>query len=290
MGVLWLVAVAVPVSAQLPISTVSIGWEAVTGATGYTLITDGVAKDVGNPPVNPLCVCPSVTVPIIPAMAHAVTVTAYDATRTSAPSAPLTLPATCAPGQPLSGCWNVSTAPPLWQGTDIGFVFPAGRSATGPAGALTLQAGGLAVTGTLDAFYLVSTATTVNGSLSARLLSLGPGAAGLTWQEDTTAQGRRVSVSVGAAGQLQLVSRGGRGGATRLVASAAAGGLPVWVKLVRGPGNLFTATFSPNGTLWSPIGTVVLPMPTAVRVGVFVLSGATSTATTAQFDAVLKTP
>lgn len=285
-----LLGLSIPAAAQLPSSTISIGWDAVPTATGYRITLDGVSTDVGLPPMNTACQCVSVLLSVIPAQAHTFTVAAYTPGVVSGESVPLTLPSSCGASRPLSECWSIGAVNVVWTSVDIGFVNPAGKAAHGPGGTVTMQAGGLALGGTLDGFQFVSAASTTNGSLTARVASLTTGKAGIEWREDTTAQARHVAVTLTPAGAVDLLLRVNRGGTTRIVATKAAGTLPVYVRLTRGAGNTFAGSFSSDGTSWTPVGSVVQPLPSAMRLGLVALGVSSTVATTVQYDNIVKNP
>lgn len=276
-------------TAQVPLSTVTIGFDAVPTATGYTITVDGVTKDVGNPPLNPSCTCPSVTLPMVPATSHRITVTAYTATLTSPASVPLVLPPTCSSGRALSDCWAVTPSVTPWALSNIGFVNPLGTAAVTGA-QFTLSAGGLALGGAQDGLFFVHQASSGTGSISARVLSVSAGMAGLEWREDLTSVPRHVAVGLLAGGGAQLVVRTTQGAAGRVLATVPGVSAPAWLRLTRGSGNVFTASSSIDGVTWAVVGTMTLPMPVGTRVGIFTLGASSTVANIVQIDSVSKLP
>ena len=67
------------------------------------------------------------------------------------------------------------------------------------------------------------------------------------------------------------------------------GSAPEWVRLVRA-GDTFTGFTSEDGTSWQMLGTVAVPMNTALFVGLAVTSHDAAAATTGEFDNVSLQP
>lgn len=276
--------------AQVPASVVTVGWDKSTDTAilGYYLTIDGVTKSVGNPPINPSCNCPSVTVPIVSSVGHTITVAAYDSTETSAQSAPLVLPSNCTAGSLLQNCWSTTPAAPQWTGLDIGYVNPPGHSAMFGTN-YTLAAGGMALGGVQDAFHFMQQPISTIGSLTVRLSSLSTGAAGIEWREDNSAVSRHVAIGW-KDGALQMTVRSAYAAAGRVSSTVTGVSLPVWLRLTRASGNLFTAARSADGVAWTTIGSSTVLMPLSSRVGLFTVGGSLSVAATAQFDSLGRNP
>lgn len=87
----------------------------------------------------------------------------------------------------------------------------------------------------------------------------------------------------GVADSLALHSRATSGGATATIGLAAPAG-PLWLKLSLNPStNTITVYYSSAGLTWTPLGSVVVPMPPAVFVGLALCSLSTSSLATAAF-------
>jgi len=192
--------------------------------------------------------------------------------------------------------WNFTTAgtssgggalPSGWADSDIGATGATG-GASYSAGTFSVQGAGADVWGSADAFHFAYQSLTGDGSIVARVSSIGNTAA---WAKAGVMI--RGSLSAGSPHAFMLVSAGKGASFQRRTSSggasaSTAGSLstpPRWVKLTRS-GNTLTGFESSNGSTWTQVGSDTVVMGSAVYVGLGVTSHVAGTNTTATFDNV----
>ena len=174
-----------------------------------------------------------------------------------------------------------------WSHQDIGNVGAAG-SAGYAAGTFTVAGSGADIEDTADEFHYVYQAVTNDVTIVARVASVqvtDPWAkAGVMIRETVAPNSRHAMMALtaqrGLAFQRRLTTGGGSfhtGGA--LVAP------PYWVKLVRS-GSTFSGFASPDGNIWTLVGSETIAMPAAVLVGLPVTAHRRGTLNTSTFDNV----
>ena len=107
----------------------------------------------------------------------------------------------------------------------------------------------------------------------------------------------RESVAANSAHAYMLVSQGSGAafqwrpstGAKAMGPTAAGIAAPRWVRITRS-GNTFTGEQSPDGVVWTVVGTASIPMASNVLIGLAVTSHNNTALCTATFDGVNKTP
>jgi regulation of enolase protein 1 (concanavalin A-like superfamily) len=131
-----------------------------------------------------------------------------------------------------------------------------------------------------DKLKFVSRTLTGDGSLTIRVSS---NSAALSWaryglmmRESLADSAKNVMVSYATGNGLVFQSRETTGGATAFRASAVSKTPPIWLKLDRS-GNLFTASYSTDGTTWTVQGTEIVAMNATIQVGVGYSNNSTTT-------------
>lgn len=179
-----------------------------------------------------------------------------------------------------------------WRTSDIGAVgLPGSASWNSSTGVFTLAGSGLDIWNTADGFRYVYRGMTGDGQIVARLNSI----TGSGWQKagvmirESLAPGSRFADIVGSPNNnLSFQWRAATGGAAG--GQSIAGLPPRWFRMVRA-GNVFTASYSANGTTWTQLGTPqTIAMGATVYVGLPVTSHDNHATATAVIDNVVTTP
>src|SRR5579862_5389401 len=176
---------------------------------------------------------------------------------------------------------------PGWESRDIGLVGSPG--ATGPSGkGFAVSASGADIWGGADQFRFVYQPLLGDGTITACVESL-------THSDDWAKAGVMIRESLfpdsafamavttpsnGVDLQYRTSTAGGAG-----MASAVSGAAPVWVSLARS-GSTFTAQMSSDGSTWTPLGSISIPMRANVYIGLAVTAHTNLAQTTAVFDPV----
>jgi len=176
---------------------------------------------------------------------------------------------------------------PVWESRDVGLVGSPG--ATGPSGkGFSVSASGADIWGGADQFRFVYQPLLGDGTISACVHSL-------THSDDWAKAGVMIRESLfpdsafamavttpsnGVDLQYRTSTAGGAG-----MASAVSGAAPVWVSLARS-GSTFTAQMSSDGSTWTPLGSISIPMRANVYIGLAVTAHTNLAQTTAVFDPV----
>lgn len=99
--------------------------------------------------------------------------------------------------------------------------------------------------------------------------------AGLTLRESTAPGAKQVSLLANFANQLEFLARSSANGGLAPVsgsgsplANLGVNSSPRWLRLTRS-GNSISAAHSPDGLAWTTLGTAVVSLPTAIKVGIF---------------------
>jgi titin len=178
----------------------------------------------------------------------------------------------------------VVALPAGWSTSGVGAVGIAG-SATYSGGAYAVTGAGAGMSGTADAFQIVSRSLNGNGTMVARVAA-NTGSSGIVLRESLSANAKCVALIVNPDGSVSFTRRTATGGTTATTTVAAVTG-PQWLKLTRsGNGKTFTAYRSTNGTTWTTIGSVSITMSKIIQAGLVVASKSTTIAKAATFDNV----
>jgi phosphatidylserine/phosphatidylglycerophosphate/cardiolipin synthase-like enzyme/regulation of enolase protein 1 (concanavalin A-like superfamily) len=166
-----------------------------------------------------------------------------------------------------------SALPGGWSRTDVGSPLLAGSSAHSN-GRFTVHGTGRDIWGTSDQFHYAYRTLTGNGAIEARVTSVqGPEGwtkAGVMLRESTSAGSRHASLFVTLGQGLAFQRRATTGGQSAHTL-AGTGTAPAWVRLER-RGDQISAYVSANGSSWTLIETVSVPMPQTILVGLAVSS------------------
>jgi len=174
-----------------------------------------------------------------------------------------------------------------WSSKDIGAVGQSGGT-TLSSGTFTVSASGTDIWDAADAFQFVSQALSGDGELTARVLSLGNtdswAKAGVMIRESLNADSRfaMTVVTPGNGTSLQVRPQTAQGCSLTWGPGFSA---PCWVRITR-LGNSFSGASSPDGTTWTSIGSVTIPMAGSVYAGLCVSAHNNAAMTTAVFDSV----
>ena len=175
--------------------------------------------------------------------------------------------------------------PEGWNGDDIGVVGEVGSSSAS-GGTFAVSGAGADVWGTADALHFAYRELTGDGTIVARVASVGGSEA---WVKAGVMI--RGGLDPSAAQAFMLVSKGKglafqRRKVTGGMSANTAGALeaaPIWVKLTR-TGNTITAHASADGRAWTLIGSDTFSMAATVLIGLAVSSHTTEATATATFD------
>jgi hypothetical protein len=177
-----------------------------------------------------------------------------------------------------------------WTCTDIGGATPVGAQNLA-GGAWTIQAGGGDIWDPADSFRYIFHSLPGDGTVSARLASLGNGnpwaKAGLMLRTSTDPVAPYYAIFVTPANGLVIQYRTLQGGTTSQIAAGPGAG-PIYIRITR-TGTTFSAATSTNGTAWTvvPGSSVSLPALTgSLLSGMAVTSHDTTKLVTAAFDNV----
>jgi uncharacterized repeat protein (TIGR01451 family) len=196
----------------------------------------------------------------------------------AAPASPVTYLATFTSGGPL---------PPPWVNQDVGAVAEAG-SATFESGAFMVNGAGIDIDVENDEFHFVSQPFDGDGSIVARVVSQQNtnewAKAGVMIRESMVADAPNALMATtpeqGVTFQRRLVA-----GGTTLHTPGLPAAAPYWVKMVRS-GSTFSAFSSPDGAVWTPVGSDTIAMSDDAHFGMAVSSHHDGILSTAVFDNV----
>jgi hypothetical protein len=181
------------------------------------------------------------------------------------------------------GLWRL---PNGWTQHDVGAVGRA-STATADAGVFTIAGAGADIWGSADAFNAVTQTITGNAALIARVAAEQNtnmfAKAGLT-MGGLASDGARVILDARPDGNIEFMARLADGSAMSFLAGTSTT-VPVWLKLVRA-GDQFAGSISPDGSAWTPIGSVSVSLPAMLSAGLAVTSHDTSVLNTSTFDHV----
>jgi hypothetical protein len=174
--------------------------------------------------------------------------------------------------------------PTGWTCQDVGVPLPQG-SETVAKGAWTVTAGGAGLAGATDQFRFVAKTSAGNLQLSAQALSAQGSARaqmGLLVRQSADPGSPYYAVLVGPTGAITVQYRKSPGDATTALTSSSSA-LPRYLEILR-VNDLFQAATSTNGSTFVliPGSSLQLILPTSVKAGLAVTSGANGIATTAR--------
>eukprot|EP00903_Cladosiphon_okamuranus_P004022 g4020.t1 len=156
--------------------------------------------------------------------------------------------------------------------------------------AYVLDGTGSDITGTADQFFFASQLRGGNQTITARVLGVENtnswAKGGIMIRESLDADAKHVMVAVRPNKKVYLLYRNSTGGVS--VSSSVVGDTvnPKWIRLVRS-GNVFTGSYSIDGSNWTTVATQTVNMDADVEVGLATTSRNVSKMCTATFDQVM---
>ncbi|HKX28706.1 MAG TPA: hypothetical protein VJ302_13490 [Blastocatellia bacterium] len=186
-----------------------------------------------------------------------------------------------------------SGLPAPWQTRDIGPVKMAG-GATYANDAFMIMGGGWDIWGTADQFRYVYQIASGDCEIHARVVSVQNtdlwAKAGVMIRQALSPGSPHAMIVVTPTAESGVAFQH-RGGAGTVSANAQVAGVsaPYWVRMTRS-GNTFTAYRSAEGTVWTSMGSVTIPMPESVYIGMAVTSHTDRILCTTTIDNVSVTP
>jgi titin len=272
---------AVPsLSASPATGAVSLSWSPVAGATTYDLYRSTTSGEEGPTPYLTGLVGMAYTDTNVTAQfPYYYTLTAVNSAGQSSQSTETSATPTAA------------TSTSALSDADIGSpADPGSASFNSSTGVWTIAGGGADVWGNSDQFNFASTTISGNATLITEVTSLTNtdpwGKAGLMFRDGSTSNAANVAVFATAGNGVSFQWRTTAGGtssytniATVPIPTASA---PIWLELVR-TGNVFTASYSTNGTTYTTVGTVTITLDTALSAGLAVTAHNNSMLATATF-------
>jgi len=180
-----------------------------------------------------------------------------------------------------------SELPPPWVHADIGSVGRSGDAAYA-GGVFTISGSGGDIWDNADGFHFVYQPLIGDGEISTRVSSVqntdGWAKAGVMIRENLTAGSRHAFMAItpgnGSAFQRRAIANGGSAHT-----AGASVGAPYWVRLVRA-GDTFTGYISADGTAWSQVGTVNIPLSNTTQIGLALTAHNNSALNTATLESV----
>ena len=180
---------------------------------------------------------------------------------------------------------------PLWASEDIGAVGAAGSTSIAN-GVFTLAGAGADIWGTADAFRFTYQRLTGDGEIVARVADLSGTHAwhkvGVMIRHDLTPGSAHGLMLVSSGKGLAFQRRVGVNGVSIHTAGPLVAA-PRWVKLARA-GDVITASWSNDGTVWTVVGSDTIPMQATVYIGLANSSHVAGTLGTATVDGVKRQP
>ncbi len=184
-----------------------------------------------------------------------------------------------------------SSLPAPMFDVDVGSVAVKG-SASLANGVYTVAGSGADIWGNSDGFHFASACATGDGSITARVASIGNSNAwaksGVMMRATLDGNAQNVMLAVTPGNGAQMTYRGSAGGGTSTVNQLAGITAPYWVRLARA-GNTFTGFISPDGVNWTQVGSIDIGMPATVFSGLSVLSHNNPSLNVSTFDHVTYT-
>jgi hypothetical protein len=185
------------------------------------------------------------------------------------------------------------TIPAPWKGADIGNVGVSGSDGL-LQGVFTLHAAGSDIWGSSDSFHYVYQPLSGDGTLVAHVASQENSnewaKAGLMVRETLEPDAKNVFLFSAPGHGVILQNRSGTGGGTEATPDRSGLTGSPWLRLTRA-GDTFTASASPDGQVWTQIGTVNMILPKTVSIGLVALSHAYGSLNRTSFDHVeISTP
>jgi hypothetical protein len=179
-----------------------------------------------------------------------------------------------------------------WKSKDIGSVKAAG-SASLASGKFTVVGSGEDIWNDEDEFRYVYQSASGNCSIIARVTGIQDthawAKAGVMIRESLSDEARHASVVLTAGNGVAFLVRSSSGGSTADLNNPKSPVAPYWVRVDR-VGNTFTGYSSPDGVVWTSLGSKTISMGSNVYIGLAVTSHNDGTLCTATFEMVTPSP
>ncbi len=177
---------------------------------------------------------------------------------------------------------------------DIGAPALAGSSGYDTStGVYSVSGAGTDISGAADQFQFCYESLTGDGTITADVTSItdtnGSAKSGVMFRNTLDAGGIDLLLAVTPTGGIKLEGRDTDGGTAVIDDTDAGLTAPYWVRLTR-IGNNFTGYISPDGSTWTTLGSVTVPMNTSIYVGLAVSSHDTTALNTSTFQNVSVVP
>src|SRR5437868_11887367 len=154
-----------------------------------------------------------------------------------------------------------------WQSRDVGAVGQAGATSLNGS-VFQVSASGGDIWDAADAFRFVYKPLSGDGEITARVLSLAPtdawAKAGVMIRESLAADSAFAMTVVTPSNGRGFQYRAATGAGAALVPGAV-GAAPTWLRVTRA-GNAFSGACSADGLIWTPLGSLTIPMATAASI------------------------
>jgi hypothetical protein len=168
---------------------------------------------------------------------------------------------------------GLPSLPSSWSAGDIGSVGLAG-STSFAGDRFTVSGAGGDIWGTADAFHYVSRGVSGAAQIVARVVSVENvhtfAKAGVMFRETAAAGSAHVLLDVRPNGSVEFMSRSATGAATAYLGGTTRP-IPGWLKLTRS-GNTFTGEVSPDGIVWTVVGSTDVVLAANASAGLAVTS------------------
>lgn len=178
--------------------------------------------------------------------------------------------------------------PEGWEARDIGSVGLPGSSYFA-SGTFTLKASGMDIYSDADSFGYTYTTLSGDGSITARVTSMDNtnewAKCGVMFRETLDAGSKHASMVVTPGRMVSFQRRTATGGNAQAGVNAAYTHFPIWIRVVRG-GDTITGFYSSDGSTWTQLYSLNLPMASNVHVGLALCSHNNTTLNTAIIDNV----
>jgi hypothetical protein len=165
---------------------------------------------------------------------------------------------------------SVSPLPAGWASVDVGTGVSGYTIYNGSTGTYSVVGTGTGITGNSDGYQDAYQTLNGDGTIVARVTNVDNTSTmaqvGVMIRETLAANAREVAMVMTPGSGARLLSRSSTGGSTTTVSGTAGAFAPTWVKLVRS-GSTFTGYTSPNGVVWTQLGTATVSMTSSVTVG-----------------------
>jgi regulation of enolase protein 1 (concanavalin A-like superfamily) len=188
---------------------------------------------------------------------------------------------------PIGVTVSASAPPPPWIDADVGAVAALG-SASFTSPTFAVRGSGTDIGGTADVFHYMYQTVSGDVTIVARVASVentnATARAGVMIRENLSPGSKQAAMLMSPASGISFQRRTAVG-AVALVTAGPVVPPPYWVRLVRS-GSTFSGYTSPDGVIWTLVGSSSVSMSSSVLVGLPVTSRKNGTINTSTFDGV----